>query len=157
TIEATSGRNEESRYDAARETAMTDNETEKARLARAYAELSDDALKELGADEKSLIQTAKAALEIEMASRGIEMVHASKDEPRQHSGPLVIVRRFRDLPPAFVVKSILDSAQIDSFLADENIVRMDWFYSNLVGGTKLMVRPEDFEAAKALLDESANE
>jgi len=47
----------------------------------------------------------------------------------------------------------LDSAEIDSFLADENIVRLDWLYSNLVGGAKLMVRPEDLDEAAKLLDE----
>jgi hypothetical protein len=65
-----------------------------------------------------------------------------------------MVKRFRDLPEAVVAKSILDSAEIDSFLADENIVRLDWFYSNLVGGAKLMVRPEDLEEATRLLDEA---
>jgi len=79
------------------------------------------------------------------------------EQPRTYSGPLMMVKRFRDLPQAFVAKSILDSAEIDSFLADENIVRIDWFYSNLVGGSKLMVRPEDLDAAKALLDESEND
>jgi hypothetical protein len=34
---------------------------------------------------------------------------------------------------------------------------MDWLYSNLVGGMKLMVRPEDLEEATRLLDEQANE
>ena len=80
-----------------------------------------------------------------------------RGEPQGYSGPLVMVKRFRDLPEAFVAKSILDSAEIDSFLADENIVRIDWLYSNLVGGAKLMVRPEDLDEAKALLDEAANE
>jgi hypothetical protein len=58
------------------------------------------------------------------------------------------------LTEAFVAKSILDSAEIDSFLADENIVRLDWLYSNLVGGAKLMVRPEDLDEAIKLLAEA---
>jgi len=37
------------------------------------------------------------------------------------------------------------------------MVRIDWFISNLLGGAKLMVRPEDAQEATALLDESANE
>src|SRR5215470_17116383 len=136
---------------------MTEYETERARLARTYSEMSDEALKDLAADDKSLTETAKQVLEAELASRGIEKAKPATEEPRQHSGPLVMVKRFRDLPEAFVARSILDSAEIDSFLADENLVRIDWFYSNLIGGAKLMVRPEDFEEAKALLDESANE
>jgi hypothetical protein len=134
-----------------------DNETERARLARIYSELSDEGLAELAADEKSLTEVAKQALQAELSVRGIERAGDVKDEPRQYSGPLVMVKRFRDLPEAFVAKSILDSARIDSFLADQNLVRMDWLYSNLVGGMKLMVRPEDLEEATKLLDEQANE
>lgn len=133
-----------------------DNETERARLARIYSELSDEGLAELAADEKSLTEVAKQALQAELSVRGIESA-GNVNEPRQYSGPLVMVKRFRDLPEAFVAKSILDSAQIDSFLADQNLVRMDWLYSNLVGGMKLMVRPEDLEEATKLLDEQANE
>lgn len=153
-----------------------DNETERARLARIYSALSDDGLAELAADEKSLTEVAKQALQAELSARGIEntketeIVTPPEDvtdiadvpaqheaEPQKYSGPLVMVKRFRDLPEAFVAKSILDSAQIDSFLANQNLVRMDWLYSNLVGGMKLMVRPEDLEEATKLLDEQANE
>lgn len=49
-------------------------------------------------------------------------------EPAQ----FVLLRQFRDLPDALVVKSILDSAGIECLLGDENIVRLDWFWSNLV-------------------------
>jgi|SRR5215470_6781200 len=136
---------------------MTEYETERARLARTYSEMSDEALKDLAADDKSLTETAKQVLEAELASRGIEKAKPAVNEPRQHSGPLVMIKRFRDLPEAFVAKSILDSAEIDSFLADENLVRIDWLYSNLIGGAKLMVRPEDAAEAAALLDERANE
>jgi hypothetical protein len=36
-------------------------------------------------------------------------------------------------------------------------VRLDWFYSNLVGGIKLMVRKEDAETARALLEKNTPE
>jgi hypothetical protein len=66
---------------------------------------------------------------------------------------LIVVRRFRDLIEAELAKGKLESAGIDSFVADENIVRMDWFYSNAVGGLRLMVKPEDADAAVTILDE----
>jgi hypothetical protein len=56
-----------------------------------------------------------------------------------------------------IAKSMLDSAGIQSFLSDENLVRLDWFYSNLVGGIKLMVREEDGETARKLLEENIPE
>ena len=64
-------------------------------------------------------------------------------------GP-VTLRRYRDLPDALLAKSILDSAAVECFLADENIVRMNWLLSNLVGGVKLWIRPEDVDAAQLL-------
>jgi Putative prokaryotic signal transducing protein len=67
---------------------------------------------------------------------------------------LVVVRQFLDVPSALLAKSMLDSAEIDCFLADANIVRMDWFYSNAIGGVKLLVREDDAESATQLLDQA---
>ena len=64
------------------------------------------------------------------------------------------LRQYMTLPEALLAKSILDSAGIESFLGDQNIIRMDWFLSNALGGVKLRVREEDVEAATALLNRS---
>ena len=69
----------------------------------------------------------------------------------------VILRRYRDLPEAVVAKSILDSEGIECVLSDENLVRMDWFWSGLLGGVKLWVRQEDVGQAKELIDQSPPE
>ena len=58
------------------------------------------------------------------------------------------------LPEALLAKSILDSAGIESFLGDQNIIRMDWFLSNALGGVKLRVREEDVDVATAMLKQS---
>ena len=68
-----------------------------------------------------------------------------------------MVGRYRDSGEAMIAKSMLDSAGIESFLSDENLVRLDWFYSNLVGGIKLMVREEDADTARKLLEENIPE
>ena len=52
-----------------------------------------------------------------------------------------------------LAKGILESAGIECFFVDENIVRMDWFISNLVGGVKLKVKPEDAVEANAILEQ----
>lgn len=148
---------------------MEDNESERERLALRYSEMSDAGLSGLAADAGNLTDVAREMLAREMNSRGIQiqlkpamgetelqLEDPGITEPRQFSGPLAMAKRFRDLTEAFVAKSVLDSAGIDCFLADENIVRIDWFLSNGVGGAKLMVRPEDLEEATKLLDESAN-
>jgi hypothetical protein len=65
---------------------------------------------------------------------------------------VVTIRKFRDLPEALLAKGSLESAGIECYLVDDNMVRMDWFISNLLGGVKLQVRPEDIEEATAILD-----
>jgi hypothetical protein len=69
----------------------------------------------------------------------------------------LVLRRFRDLPEALVFGSLLDSASIECFLVDENTIRMDWFWSNLLGGIKLYVRKADLETASSLLEQGVRE
>ena len=69
----------------------------------------------------------------------------------------IVLRRFRDMPDAFLFSSILDSADIECYLADENTIRMDWFWSNFLGGIKLCVRKMDTEAASSLLNQNVSE
>jgi hypothetical protein len=64
---------------------------------------------------------------------------------------LVTIGAYRDLPDALLAKSILDSAEIPCVLADDNIVRLDWFYSYAVGGVKLRVTNSDADDALQLL------
>jgi hypothetical protein len=76
-------------------------------------------------------------------------------ESEHPPGPdLVLLRKFRDLPDALLAKSLLDAEKIDCFLADENTIRMDWLWSNLLGGFKLWVKQEDAQQALALLDQA---
>jgi Putative prokaryotic signal transducing protein len=83
-----------------------------------------------------------------------------KSKPQRVRHPIqepVPPARYGGVPEAVLAKSMLDSAGIESFLGDENLVRLDWFYSNLVGGIKLMVREEDAETARALLEKNSPE
>ena len=66
---------------------------------------------------------------------------------------LITIRKFRDLPEAILAKGLLESSGLECYLADDNMVRMDWFISNFVGGVKLQVKPEDGEAANAILEQ----
>jgi Putative prokaryotic signal transducing protein len=69
----------------------------------------------------------------------------------QEDVKLVALHRFRDLPEALVAKGLLDSANIECFLSDENTVRMDWSWSNALGGVRLWVREDDLSESSALL------
>ncbi|HSS98956.1 MAG TPA: hypothetical protein VLK33_18100 [Terriglobales bacterium] len=157
-------------------------EQERQRLTQRYAEMPLDKLHKIAADWDELTGIAREILEAEIQRRGTSIPDSVKTkpappppvveipvpeepeedneepyvgaEPDNSSGvKLVMVQSFRDLPEALLAKGSLDSAGIESFLADENIVRMDWFWSNLIGGVKLMVSPEDFNEAKAILDQ----
>ena len=69
------------------------------------------------------------------------------------AGPeLVTIRQFGSLAEALMAKGCLDSAGIESFLADSN---MAWMDSPLVRGMRLQVSTADAETAVALLDQSA--
>ena len=56
-----------------------------------------------------------------------------------------------------MAKSILDSAGIESFLADENVISMNWLWSNALGGVKLQVRKTDAAIASDSLDQKLSE
>lgn len=68
---------------------------------------------------------------------------------------LVTIRQFRDLHEALFAKGSLDASGIESFLADANMVHMDWLISNLLGGVKLQVDKADVTAAHKVLNQFA--
>jgi hypothetical protein len=66
-------------------------------------------------------------------------------------GELVTIRKFRDLPEALLAKGSLESAGIECALIDDNMVRLDWLISNLLGGIKLQVKAENSDVAEEML------
>jgi len=96
--------------------------------------------KDLVAARQQLGEWQKLELPAPEEERGID----PKDRP-------VVLRRYRDMPAAFVAKSVLDNAGIECFLQDDNVVRMDWLWSNAMGGIKLWVREKDARDAEELL------
>jgi len=118
--------------------------------------MTDGELQKLAGEGASLSDTAREALKSELRRRGleIELQEPAATPPEQASPGPIILRRFRDLPNALVAKSVLESAGIECYLMDANTIRMDWLWSNALGGIKLCVRPEDADAAGKLLDSS---
>jgi hypothetical protein len=123
-------------------------------LAAQYAQMSETELMELARSYNGLLEVAQAALRAEFAKRGIEppvVEEPAEWELRQ----VVTVRRYRDLAEAYAGRSLLESAGIAAWIADEHLVRMDWFYSNMVGGMRLQVDERDEVAARQILEEGA--
>ena len=64
---------------------------------------------------------------------------------------LVTVATYRDLSEAIVARAALESADIPCFLQDENMIRMDWGYSNFLGGLRLQAPVPDVARAHEVL------
>ena len=133
---------------------------ERRRLADEYSRMSDGELEQLVDEVASLTDIAKEALKSELARRKLQP-DWSEPEPTEEPPParpeLITLRQYTNLQEALLAKGVLDSAGIECRLGDENIVRMDWFLSNFVGGVKLWVREEYAAEAASLLDQEPPE
>ena len=121
--------------------------------------MSDGELLNLAARSWELSEAAWDALEDELDRRRLELP-VPEPVPQVESVEkrnLVLLRRFRDLHEALLAKGKLESVGMPCFLADDNMVRMDWFISNLLGGVKILVDPENFSEASRLLNEPVPE
>jgi hypothetical protein len=136
---------------------LINDQAERRRLAANYAGMTDGELQKLAQSAESLTEVAWDALEDEMDRRHLEFGEDGFEDarPRQEMEvlELVTIRQFRDLPEALLAKGSLESSGIECFLADENLVRLDWFISNFIGGIKLKVRAPDAINAQKILDE----
>lgn len=133
---------------------MDTPEQERLRLAGVYSGLSDSELEQLAAKGFELSEAARQALEGEIARRGLNLsISPLPGWDVYELNDTVTLRKFRDLPEALLAKGSLDSAGIQSYLVDDNMIRMDWFISNLLGGIKLKVRAEDAESANEILNQ----
>jgi hypothetical protein len=132
-----------------------DTDGERSRLAELYAEMADGELQLLGRDFASLSPRAQDALQSEFRRRDLtpegDLYAPDPGQDVLEWDDLVVLQQYRDLPQALLAKGSLESAGVDVVLVDDNMVRMDWFISNLVGGVKLCVRQQDEEAALELL------
>jgi hypothetical protein len=107
-----------------------------------------------GLKETQLLVRAKdlmAARELLAGKRDAESATQQPTGESPEADHPVILRRYRDMPAAFVEKSVLEDAGIECYLQDDNVVRMDWLWSNALGGIKLIVREKDAEEAEKIL------
>src|SRR5690348_7109522 len=104
---------------------------ERTRLTDAYSHMADEELDKLLQSSGELTETAREVLKAEIEKRGGHVEYTTTAPETEPAHPqLVTIARFRDLPEAMLARGRLQSAGIDSFLADENYIRMDWFMSN---------------------------
>jgi len=133
---------------------MPTPEQEHLRIAGVYSAMSDEELGQIAQSGDELSTAAQQAFQAEVARRGLKMEMAPPGgEDVFEFDETVTLRQFRDLPEALLAKGSLESAGIQAYLVDDNMIRMDWFISNLLGGIKLKVRAEDAEAASEILNQ----
>jgi len=154
--------------------ARIDPEQERRRLAEFYANQIDGALEKAAGQDDELTDLARETRRAEMSRRGLgafaepapvaavaSALPGQPPLPRAELSPgdeletrgMVTIRKFRDLPEALFAKGSLESAGIECALLDDNMVRLDWFISNLLGGVKLQVRPDDVAVAEEILSQ----
>ena len=137
---------------------MIDPEKERARLAEAYSRQTDEELEEIAKHEEGLTEVAMQSLLAELSRRGLtqdppeELSDADQDEPKFRN--LITVRSYWNLLEAELARGALEAAGIECFLFDDNMVRMDWFNANAIGGVKLRVDPQNGDEANRILNEN---
>jgi hypothetical protein len=138
-----------------------DPEKERARLFEVYASKSDEELTDIAAHPHELTEIAGWALRNEMGKRKLSAQQLETPEGANQENldfrDLVTIRSFWGLLEAEMAKGLLDSAGVESFLFDDNMVRLDWFNANALGGVKLRVDPQNVDAANRILQEAAAE
>lgn len=118
--------------------------------------MSEPELMQVARSYDELVEPAQAALRAEFQKRSLEppLIEGPTDEEIENSkGTLVTIARYRDLTEAMVARSVLECAHIPCFLLDENFVRLDWGYSNFIGGMRLQVSKQDEAVAIELLNQ----
>jgi hypothetical protein len=138
-----------------------DPQQERERLAALYAGMSDLELEKTGKDPAVLTDWAFEMFRAEMAKRRLEWAGADmplpslmekRVAPDESGNTPVVLRKYRDMPAAITDRMILEAAGIDCYLYNENMVRLDWMWSNLLGGLRLVVRQSELEDAEKLLE-----
>lgn len=54
---------------------------------------------------------------------------------------------------AHMLRLRLEAGGVDAVLLDENMVQMDWFFSNAIGGVRVGIAEDDLERAREILAE----
>jgi len=65
-----------------------------------------------------------------------------------------IIKTFRNIGDAQVIKSLLESEGIECWLDNANMVSLNWLYSDLLGGIKLRVKTEDAKKALEIIKDT---
>jgi len=108
---------------------------------------------------KLLVCLADLAVSLEFLAKKVDVLRGDRPAEiaavakEQDSGKPVVIRSYLDLTEAMVDRATLESAGIECFLYDDNLIRLDWFVSNAIGGVKLVVSQNEAAEALKILDD----
>jgi hypothetical protein len=68
---------------------------------------------------------------------------------------LVTIAVFHSQPEFLLARTRLESAEIECFTYDENMLRIGGWHSHIFGGIKLQVRESEAQDARAILHQTA--
>ena len=107
-----------------------------------------------------LVRAEELAVSLELLRKtggsegnGSTEMGGAESAEREGSKP-VVLRSYRDITEAMIDRTTLESAGIECFLYDDNLVRLDWFVSNAIGGVKVVVCEKDVPEAARILAEA---
>jgi hypothetical protein len=134
-----------------------DPDQERKRLAELYAGQTNEELESVAAQAFELTDVARETLRAELMKRDLYAGQLDEIEQGHDDAEfrdLVTIRSFWNLAEAELAKGAVEAAGIEAFLFDDNMVRLDWFNANALGGVKLRVDAENAEAANRALEEA---
>jgi hypothetical protein len=106
-----------------------------------------------------LVRAADLAVSLELLANRVDVPRDDRSAEiaavgkEQDGGKPVVIRSYRDVTEAMVDRTTLESAGIKCFLYDDNLIRLDWFVSNAIGGAKLVVSQNEAAEALQILDD----
>jgi len=138
--------------------AIVDPELERQRLTELYSRTADGELEQLAEDFASLTDTAQRALKEEMVRRGLAVALPQSMLATDDRKPVALERVFGtdNWSEASVVKGLLESNGIEVTTEPPSDVAL---YRGAVfaGWVVLLVRAEEADEARRLIDESARQ
>ena len=66
---------------------------------------------------------------------------------------MITIASFDTIEQAELLKSALENAGIQTFVADGTVISLNWMYSNALGGIKVQINEEDISRARELFEE----
>lgn len=66
---------------------------------------------------------------------------------------MITVATFSKPEEAHLLRMRLEAGGVAAYILDENMVQMDWLYSNAIGGVRVQIAEEDVEAAKEIIQD----